>query len=227
MERTEQTKTHDVALALSSITPDRSGYAFQGWGMSANATAATYQPGGSYAANKSVTLYAVWLSESVTPPVDAPKSQAVLKIWTSDKGYGYQYYESPAKTVFNAGDKVYLWYTMTDGITGNLLTETYPSAEMTFYNPNGSVLSSHTYTNEKNGNNWKGATVSTAGTYRAAVTINGRTEEVTFSVGDKAPETDVEPKFPRFYSIQIKKTLCRKDFINCSIDKTTEVYYNV
>jgi hypothetical protein len=33
--------------------------------MSANATAATYQPGGSYAANKSVTLYAVWKANKI------------------------------------------------------------------------------------------------------------------------------------------------------------------
>ena len=55
-----QTKTQDVTLTLSSTKPTRSGYTFLGWATSASATSATYQPGGSYTANASVTLYAVW-----------------------------------------------------------------------------------------------------------------------------------------------------------------------
>ena len=55
-----QTKTQDATLTLSSTKPTRSGYTFLGWATSASATSATYQPGGSYTANASVTLYAVW-----------------------------------------------------------------------------------------------------------------------------------------------------------------------
>lgn len=55
-----QTKTKDVTLTLSSTKPTRSGYTFLGWATSAGATSASYQPGGSYTANASVTLYAVW-----------------------------------------------------------------------------------------------------------------------------------------------------------------------
>ena len=55
-----QTKTQDVTLTLSSTKPTRSGYTFLGWATSAGATSASYQPGGSYTANASVTLYAVW-----------------------------------------------------------------------------------------------------------------------------------------------------------------------
>ena len=55
-----QTKTKDVTLTLSSTKPTRSGYTFLGWATSASATSASYQPGGSYTANASVTLYAVW-----------------------------------------------------------------------------------------------------------------------------------------------------------------------
>ena len=55
-----QTKTHDVTLTLSSAVPTRSGYAFLGWSTSSTATSATYQPGGSFAANADTTLYAVW-----------------------------------------------------------------------------------------------------------------------------------------------------------------------
>ena len=55
-----QTKTKDIALTLSGTKPTRSGYTFIGWATSSSATSASYQPGGSYTANASVTLYAVW-----------------------------------------------------------------------------------------------------------------------------------------------------------------------
>ena len=55
-----QTKTKDIALTLSGTKPTRSGYTFLGWATSSSATSASYQPGGSYTANASVTLYAVW-----------------------------------------------------------------------------------------------------------------------------------------------------------------------
>ena len=55
-----QTKTQDVTLTLSGTKPTRSGYTFLGWATSSSATSASYQPGGSYTANASVTLYAVW-----------------------------------------------------------------------------------------------------------------------------------------------------------------------
>lgn len=55
-----QTKTKDATLTLSSAKPTRSGYTFLGWATSSSATSASYQPGGSYTANASVTLYAVW-----------------------------------------------------------------------------------------------------------------------------------------------------------------------
>ena len=55
-----QTKTKDIALTLSGTKPTRSGYPFLGWATSSSATSASYQPGGRYTANASVTLYAVW-----------------------------------------------------------------------------------------------------------------------------------------------------------------------
>lgn len=55
-----QTKTHGVALTLRTGIPTREGSDFLGWGTSAAATSPTYQPGGTYTANASITLYAVW-----------------------------------------------------------------------------------------------------------------------------------------------------------------------
>lgn len=56
----KQTKSYGTALTLSTAVPTRQNYNFKGWATSAAATAAAYQPGGSYTSNAAVTLYAVW-----------------------------------------------------------------------------------------------------------------------------------------------------------------------
>ena len=55
-----QTKQYGVNLTLSSTKPTKTNYNFKGWATSATATTASYQAGGSYAANANITLYAVW-----------------------------------------------------------------------------------------------------------------------------------------------------------------------
>jgi hypothetical protein len=55
-----QIKTQGVAMTLSSTIPIKSGYTFKGWSISNVSTTAQYQAGGSYTANESITLYAVW-----------------------------------------------------------------------------------------------------------------------------------------------------------------------
>ena len=55
-----QTKYHGVNLTLSSVKPTRSGYTFVGWGTSASDTSIDYSPNGSYTANASDILYAIW-----------------------------------------------------------------------------------------------------------------------------------------------------------------------
>ena len=60
-----QQKLKGAALTLSSATPTRSGYTFLGWATSSTATAAQYQPGGSYTEDINVTLYAVWQKSGI------------------------------------------------------------------------------------------------------------------------------------------------------------------
>ncbi len=60
----DQTKTDDVTLILPATIPTRSQYTFLGWATNSTATSAAYSAGGSYTANASITLYAVW---SYTP----------------------------------------------------------------------------------------------------------------------------------------------------------------
>ncbi len=55
-----QTKWHGQALKLSAAQPTRAHHTFGGWGTSSSAETAKYQPGGTYTANASATLYAIW-----------------------------------------------------------------------------------------------------------------------------------------------------------------------
>ena len=64
-----QTKTHGTDLTLSSTTPTKAGYTFQGWGTTSNATTVAYKPGAKYTSNASITLYAIWAKNASKPVV--------------------------------------------------------------------------------------------------------------------------------------------------------------
>ena len=65
-----QTKTHGVALTLSSTTYTRAGYTQTGWSTS-NGGAKAYNLGGSYTANAGVTLYPFWTIDTYTVSYNA------------------------------------------------------------------------------------------------------------------------------------------------------------
>ena len=62
----DQTKTYNVNLTLSSNTPTRSGYTFAGWNTNSSGTGTNYSAGGTYSENAAVTLYAKWTVASAT-----------------------------------------------------------------------------------------------------------------------------------------------------------------
>ena len=66
MPTAAQTKTHGLAEKLSTTVPTREGYTFLGWGTTATATAASYQPGDMYSVDGNITLYAVWQQKTYT-----------------------------------------------------------------------------------------------------------------------------------------------------------------
>lgn len=66
-----QTKTYGTDLTLHSSAPTRTGYVFNGWNTAADGTGASYQPGGTYSAEVSVTLYAQWLSLPSKPVISS------------------------------------------------------------------------------------------------------------------------------------------------------------
>ena len=66
MPTANQLKTHGLAEKLSETVPTREGYTFLGWGTTATATAASYQPGDMYSVDGDIELYAVWQQKTYT-----------------------------------------------------------------------------------------------------------------------------------------------------------------
>ena len=111
-----QTKTYGVTLTLSSTKPTRTNYNFKGWGTSSSSTTASYQPGGSYTSNSSITLYAVWELAYTAPrfsnisvyrctSTGSPSDDGTLVTvgfhWKTDKTVSlirYEYRESSSST---------------------------------------------------------------------------------------------------------------------------------
>ena len=72
-----QYQTHFEYLTLSSVVPKKAGYTFKGWSTTLNG-AVSYQPGGQFGENRSVTLYAVWAVIPVTS-ITLNQTTATLK----------------------------------------------------------------------------------------------------------------------------------------------------
>lgn len=60
-----QTKKYGTALQLSSTVPTRSGYTFIGWAVSSSTRKISYSPSGYYNSENDITLYAIWVSNSI------------------------------------------------------------------------------------------------------------------------------------------------------------------
>ena len=70
----DQSKYYDSTITLRSGKPTRVGYTFKGWSTSSTATSASYMPGGTYTANRDMTLYAVWKAMPTATPTPRPGS---------------------------------------------------------------------------------------------------------------------------------------------------------
>ena len=57
-----QTKKQGIDLTLSSAIPTRTNYIFTGWNTQVNGSGTSYESGGTYSGNTSITLYAQWES---------------------------------------------------------------------------------------------------------------------------------------------------------------------
>ena len=63
---TAQTKTYDTDLTLTTSTPTRSGYTFDGWNTKSDGSGTNYSAGGKFTTNANTTLYAKWKQNTFT-----------------------------------------------------------------------------------------------------------------------------------------------------------------
>ena len=162
-----QTKSYGVDLTLSSTSPTRTGYNFMGWGTSETATTATYQPGGTYAANANATLYAVWQIISYT--VSYKKGSNGTGTNTSDtKNYGATLTLKGA--IFTRTGYTQTGWSTTDGGAKayNLSGSYTANANATLY-PFWTI---DTYTVSYNANGGSGAPSAQTKTYNVALTLS-------------------------------------------------------
>jgi uncharacterized repeat protein (TIGR02543 family) len=66
----KQTKWYGKSINLSTSTPTRTGYSFQGWATSASGSV-VYASGAAYTGNASLSLYAVWKANTYTVSYNA------------------------------------------------------------------------------------------------------------------------------------------------------------
>ena len=169
-----QTKTHDVALTLSSQTPSRpnssagsytvtlnanggsvsptslsaartTSYSFKNWNTAANGSGTSYNPGASYTANAAVTLYAQWNSSTATASVSLPTP--------TRSGYSFQGWAASS--------------TASSGTTGSYT----PSGDVTLY----AVWKADTYTVSYNANGGSGEPSAQTKKHDVALTLSSDT----------------------------------------------------
>lgn len=143
-----QTKTHDISLTLSSTVPTRTNYTFKGWGTSASATTASYQPGGSYTANNNITLYAIWELNYIKPRI----TNLSVDRWTSDSGGVLSESGTYARIKFNwACDRTVSsitvsWTSATGGSGSDTVSATGTSGTVDEFIGSGGFSEESTYT---------------------------------------------------------------------------------
>lgn len=135
-----QTKTHGLAEKLSETVPTREGYTFLGWGTTADATAASYQPGDMYSVDGPITLYAVWKANTytVTLPTGQGYSINTAQSTTVEHGGNFTFTVTVAREYAQKVPVV----TVSGG--GSTLTPATPPA--TPPTPNADLSVSYTYT---------------------------------------------------------------------------------
>lgn len=168
-----QTKTHDVALTLSSTIPTRTNYNFLGWATSSSSTTISYSAGSTYTTNAPIVLYAVWKLGYKLPRISSLAVERCISSGTTSTIGTY------AKLSFNwATDKTISSITIyVNGITTN------PSASGTS-GAFSSIIGNGTLNTEKTYSVQVTVTDSGGSSY-AYITIPGTMYGIDFLAGGK------------------------------------------
>lgn len=165
-----QTKTYGVALTLSSTKPTKTGYTFQGWATSSGGSVA-YSAGGSYTANASATLYAVWKAVTYQVTYNANGGSGAPSSQTKTHGVSLTLSSTkPTKTGYTFQG----WATSSSATTaGYQPSQAYTAnAALALY----AVWKANTYTVSYNSNGGSGTMSSQTRTYGgSAITLRSNT----------------------------------------------------
>ncbi|GBU26239.1 hypothetical protein R83H12_02934 [Fibrobacteria bacterium R8-3-H12] len=168
-----QTKNYGASLTLSSTTPTRTGYAFNGWNTAANGTGTAYAAGENYTANAALTLYAQWAAVyTVTYSGNGNTGGSAPDAQTQASA-------GQALTLSGAGALVKTGYTFDGWNTAANGSGTSYAAGAS-YTPAGNVTlyakwKANTYAVTYNANNGTGAPANQTKNYGASLTLSSTT----------------------------------------------------
>lgn len=114
----DQSKSTGVDLTLSSTVPTWTGHTFSEWNTSPDGTGASYSPGGTYATDADVVLYAIWATDTYTVSYNANGGSGAPASQT--KTYGEDLVLSDMLPTYS-GKTFVEWNTAADG-TGTSYT---------------------------------------------------------------------------------------------------------
>lgn len=174
----KQTKWYGTNITLSSSKPTRTGYTFAGWATSSGGSVA-YQPGATYSANASVTLYAKWTAITYTVSYNANGGSGAPSSQT--KTYGVTLTLSntkPSRTNYNFKG----WATSAGGLVAYSAGASYTkNASVTLYAIWELAYTKPRITNLKADRCNSSGTLDDDGTY-AKVTFNWATDRTVSSI---------------------------------------------
>lgn len=111
-----QTKTYGQTLILAPDVPTRTGYTFEGWATTPDASVAQYQPGGNYTENQAATLYAVWQINQHSLSITKSEAGLVLNVTRTDSPIaGATTGILSDRAVIYHGDKLTVAYALSTG----------------------------------------------------------------------------------------------------------------
>lgn len=173
---TSQTKTYDVDLVITSSTPTKEGYVFQGWATSATSIAVAYSPGSVYTSNAAITLYAVWVKGYTKPRINN------FAVYRCDQNGNAD----------DSGTYVSVKFDYATDLVPTSMEITYQASSGGDYNTEGVVVPPATWSDSSNAyvgnfNQIIGGSLSTENSYEITVTIadggEGKSTTRTLSIG--------------------------------------------
>lgn len=184
-----QSKTHGLAVQLSTDVPTRVGHKFLGWGTTADSTAPSYQPGDMYSVDGKIELYAVWQKNTYTITFSSGEGYSLHSIGSMTVAHGENF-------EFNLFvDPAYAQNTPTVYVNTGSINATNPKLISTSDAPTDDGAKVYLYRLENvTANTAINAEVTTNATYTVTFMTNGTTYQTQQVEYDHKATQPVDPK---------------------------------